>query len=228
MKKVVIFDVDETLLRLRREESDAYVKSFEICYGITGINDDWQSYRQPTSDIGIAEEILMNHFGRRCREGEVATIEKTFIGLLREINSEPVSGIQAVLEALAEMDGVGFALSTGNWEKVAGQRLAKAGIGKYFRFGGFAEDGYGKTAILGAALEKCRQAWPDLTGNDGVIYIGDRLSDAEAACTHGTQFIGINPDKHIFEGYDVEHIFPYYRDLDRFMETVIRLWRGVN
>ncbi|MBA7661247.1 hypothetical protein ES703_69262 [subsurface metagenome] len=223
MSRVIIFDIDNTLLRLQQAESDAFARTFEICYGITGVNQDWKSYKLG-SDKGIAIEILEEHFGRPYEESEVARIEDTFALLLRDIKPEPIAGAPAVLEALAERDGAGFALSTGNWERTAKLRLEQAGMGKYFRFGGFAEDGHGKTVTLGAALTKCRKEWPDLKSNANVVSVGDSPSDAIAARTHGTHFIGIGTDTEKFDGLEVKRIFPDYQDLKGFVEVVEGMW----
>lgn len=223
MRRVLIFDIDDTLLKSRQVESDALSKAFEIGYGITGINQDWKSYKLG-SDKGIAIEILEGHFGRPCQEHEVTKIEETFTLLLRDIEPEPVAGAPVVLEALAKGEGTGFALATGNWERTAKQRLEQAGMGKYFQFGGFAEDGYGKTVMLGAALERCKKAWPDIKSNTDVVYVGDSPSDAIAARTHGTHFIGIGMDKEQFDGLDVKHIFPDYRNLTGFVKALEGMW----
>ena len=223
MRKVIIFDVDNTLLRLQQVESDAFARTFEICYGITGVNQGWKSYKLG-SDKGIAIEIIEEHFGRPCDESEVAAIEDTFALLLRDIKPEPIAGAPAVLETLAQRDGTGFALSTGNWERTAKQRLEQSGMRKYFRFGGFADDGYGKTVILGAAIQKCRKECPDLKSNADVISVGDSPSDAIAAGTHGTHFIGIGQDTGELQYLNVEYIFPDYRDLKGFVKIVERLW----
>lgn len=224
MKRVVIFDVDGTLLKLRKEESDAYVQAFETCYGITGIDDDWNNYRLH-SDEGIAIEILEGHFGRECRPEEVRRVKEVFTERLLEIATEVIPGTKAVMAALDESGNTGLALSTGNWESIAKLRLEKADIGKYFRCGGFGEDGYGKTAILGEALNRCQRLWPGLIRGRDIIYAGDRPADAEAAHAHGVPFIGINPDREIFRGLDVEHIFPDYRDFEGFMRAVEKCWR---
>ena len=129
-----------------------------------------------------------------------------------------------MLQTLVLNNDIGFALSTGNWKKTAKLRLNKAGIGNYFRCGGFAEDGSSKTEILGKALEKCTHNSPGIRRERDIVSVGDRPSDAEAALTHGVPFIGINRNEHIFDGLDVKYIFQDYLDLDKFIETVDKIW----
>ena len=221
MRRAVIFDVDDTLLR-GENESKAFIEAFDVSYGIKDINTDWSSY-ELHSDRGIVTEVLEEHFGRKCQKAEIEKIMETYAELLNRATPEIVPGIDELLEALVKRGDTLLALATGNGEKIAKIRLERTGLSHYFSCGGFSDDGYVKVAILGEALDRCSRLWPELRRDRSMVYVGDRSADAVAARTHSVKFIGINPDREAFLGLDVNYVYPDYRDMPGFMETVNRL-----
>lgn len=229
MLRIVIFDIDGTLLKLLQAEADAYLKAFNVCYGITGLGDDWDSYRFRT-DIEIAREILDRHFARPCTTFEVSKVLDTYASLLqgevygRGIMPKLIPGIRDVLDTLDKQVDTAIALATGNPEQISQLRLEKAGIWKYFSCGSFAEDGKDKTSILSKALSRCREIWLDFIRTENAIFIGDHPGDAVAAQTLGVHFVGITDQTERFRGLVNDQIHSDYRDLDGFLNHLERLW----
>lgn len=231
MRKVVIFDIDGTLLELLQAEEDAYLRAFEVCYGITGLTDDWDSYKFRT-DIEIAREILDKHFARSCTTSELRTVLTTYGSLLqrevygRGIMPKLIPGIKEVLDTLDKRANIGLALATANPEQTAKLRLETAGMWKYFSCGAFAEDGKDKTEILSKALTRCHEHWQDFAQTRDTIFIGDHPSDAVAARTLGVHFIGISDQPERFQGPVNDHTHAHYRDVSAFLQHLERLWNS--
>jgi len=229
MQRIVIFDIDGTLLELLQAESNAYLRAFRVCYGITGLSDDWDSYRYRT-DIEIAREILERHFTRPCTTSEVSKVLDTFKSLLqrevygRGIMPKLIHGIRDVLDALYKRADVGLALATGNPEQISKLRLEKADIWQYFGCGSFAEDGKDKTSILSKALSRCHEIWHDIVRREDIIYIGDHPSDAIAAQKLGVYFIGVTGHADRFHGLVNDQTYSDYRDPDGFLNHLEHLW----
>ena len=229
MRRIVIFDIDGTLLELLQAESDAYLRAFDVCYGITGLSDDWDSYRFRT-DIEIAREILDRHFARPCKASEISRVLNTYASLLqgevygRGIMPKLIPGIREVLYTLGKRINIGLALATGNPEQISQLRLEKADLWKYFSCGSFAEDGKDKTSILGKALSRCNEIWHDFIRTENAIFIGDHPGDAIAAQTLGVHFVGVTGQAERFRGLVNDQIHSDYRDLDGFLNHLERLW----
>ena len=228
MRKIVIFDIDGTLLELLQAEEDAYLRAFKVCYGITGLSDDWDSYQFRT-DIEIAREILNRHFARPCTISELSRVLATYSSLLqsevygRGITPKLIPGIKDVLDTL-DRANVGLALATANPEQIARLRLEKAEIWKYFGCGAFAEDGKDKTSILSKALSRCRETYRDITSKESIVFIGDHPTDATAANTLGIHFVGINDQTERFQGPYNYQTYSGYRDINSLLQHLERLW----
>jgi phosphoglycolate phosphatase len=220
MNKVVIFDIDGTLLR-DNLESKAFVKAFKTSYAITGINENWSSYPSPTDD-GICKWILNKHLGRPAAAEEIKKFVDTYAALLREIEPVLLPGVKEMLDLLKSRE-TGLALATGNLEQCAKIRLEKAGLWQYFRCGAFAEHGFNKINILEEAIKRCRQLWPEVNTNGRFIYVGDNPGDAVAARIHGIHFIGIGGDINRFKGLTVDYFCADYLDKENFIMALERL-----
>ena len=231
MRKIVIFDIDGTLIELLQAETNAYLKAFNVSFGISGLSDNWDSY-QCRNDLAIAREIIGRHFARPCRTEELSKLLETYTFLLknevygRGVMPKLVLGVGDVLKALDKRGNVGIALATANPEQISKFRLETAGIWEYFGCGAFAEDGNDKALILGKAIGRCHERWRDFTNTWDVIFIGDHPSDAVAAQALGVHFIGINAHTKQFGASGVYTIFQDYSALGRFLNHMEFLWNN--
>jgi phosphoglycolate phosphatase-like HAD superfamily hydrolase len=197
--RIAVFDIDGVLLPSDGDAVAAYVGAFERCFGVGGIDQDWNSYRT-RNDIGIAEEILATHFGRPARVGEIATLFETYLqSLERDLAANPnrprpLAGMGEAVAALAEEGRTALALATSNVRRAARLRLTRAGLWPYFPYGGFAEDGVNKTAILGSVLQQFRGLRGGEISRGSVVFLGDQPSDLAAAGHHGVHFLGVAQD----------------------------------
>jgi phosphoglycolate phosphatase len=231
LHRLVLFDIDGTLLELQACENAAYLRAFADCYGITGLSDDWSRYRFRT-DIGIAREILENHFRRSCTEMELETVLSAGELLLRAALSDTgfrpqiIPDARRMLEVLAEQEKVHLGLVTANLARWARMRLESAGLWRHFHGGAFAEDGDDKSAILRTALARYRTSASQLKLKS-IVYVGDQVADACAARELGIPFVGLAHRPYRLSRLreiGVEPIYEDYTDLDAFLRHLRQLW----
>jgi phosphoglycolate phosphatase len=190
--RVVLFDIDGTLLELHPAVNRVFVEVFEE-HGIASVSTDWDSYLSG-SDPALVREILRTQGGRSGSDEEVARVLDSYLARLGagirdgSIPQPPIPGGLEALRALESRSEVRLALATGNARRGAELRLGAVGAWGSFETGAFGEDGDDKTAILAAALERCAEHWP---GADAV-YVGDHDVDAHAAREAHIPFIRIH------------------------------------
>lgn len=190
----VIFDVDGPLLDLTAPESAAFFVPFEERYDLTGLSEDWDSYRV-RNDVEIYREILTDHLGIASVETDTKQLCERYLSLLQQMYEQssayvsPIAGARDLLKTLAQVNGVALGTATANFEAAAKMRLERAGMWDFVQnFHSGAEGGGAKRDILARVMKRL-----DLPA-DRVVFLGDNLNDLDAAQANGTWFIGFHVD----------------------------------
>lgn len=193
---LVIFDVDHTLVRVRWPSGHGFVQALSDVTGVRDVSWDWGSYRW-SSDNGIVDEIFARHAGRAPRPDEIAAMQARFLEILHaNAAADPefvvaVPGARAFVDALAADADWAVALATGNWRVAAHAKLRLAGFGALLDagvVGGYADDAWGRSAIIAAARDRALAAHGP---HDHVAFVGDAVWDVRAARAIGMPFCGV-------------------------------------
>ena len=81
--KLVIFDVDGTLVKTNKVDGECYVQALADEFGITNINNNWTDYPHAT-DSGLFPEIIRTHLGRSSSDGDYLRFQKRFMEISRK------------------------------------------------------------------------------------------------------------------------------------------------
>ena len=199
MKKLVIFDIDGTLIDSSKVDEICFVRSIQDKFQIENINDNWESYTEAT-DSGIFEEIFQASFSRKpSRDEQIKHIER-FVALLRDYHvREPsmfqeTSGAADILECLKHHAEWEAAIATGGWRESALFKLHAAPIDiKGIPMMTSSESKY-RNEILRKCIEYAKRVY-DVGTFERIISIGDAIWDLKTAYTLGIGFIGINSSR---------------------------------
>lgn len=187
MSRVLLFDIDNTLLYSGGAGGVAMSMVFEELFGIPdGFGKVEFSGR---TDLYILFEGLRMHGiegdPNRHLRGFLERYYAVLPTLLREKHGALKPGFPALLEAL---DGdAKLGLATGNFSEAARLKVEHYGIAGYFEGGGFGEVSVDRADVVKAAIE----AVVDGHSLDDVLVIGDTPHDITAALANGVQSVGV-------------------------------------
>jgi phosphoglycolate phosphatase-like HAD superfamily hydrolase len=179
MNKMVLFDVDRTLIGRSQCHHDAFSYAFKNVYGVDvdiriidyGGMTDPDIAIQVLRKIGLGEDLIIFKL-QDCMD----KIVEYFLKNIKRDRIPILPGVMDLLEFLEE-NGVLLGLITGNLEPVAWGKLKSINIDQFFKLGGFGSDNIDRTELVKIAVKR---ATTDFNFNGKTFVIGDTPRDIKA------------------------------------------------
>ena len=133
MKKLLLFDIDGTLLRAEHATRTAINETFTILFNPTELIESLSdSPFFAMTDLGLFRDAAIKMIGRPLTDKEYAAFVKIYAERLREqlktCKFYLMPGIAELLPRLEERENLILGLETGNHEAAANLKLDRAGI----------------------------------------------------------------------------------------------------
>jgi phosphoglycolate phosphatase len=200
--RAVLFDIDGTILVTGGAGGVAWQRAFEELHGV-------EANVAEHTDAGMTDPEIAAIVFREVigREGSPEERARAIAGYLRHLPEavadsagyRVMPGVEALLDRLIEA-GVLLGLVTGNIEAAAHVKLARAGLNRFFGFGGYGSDSADRTEVTKAALSRAELVSGGALGGrasegsgEGVacLAVGDTPRDVEAGHGAGIEVVGV-------------------------------------
>ncbi|MFT4304556.1 MAG: HAD family hydrolase [Candidatus Woesearchaeota archaeon] len=210
MKKLILFDIDGTLIKTSKEHKKSFSYAFKKVHNIEA-SIDLIDYHGKT-DQQIIKEVLIKkglkkYFKlKECMNEMVSYMKK------HKINIKLIKGVKKLIHKLEKKHILG--LVTGNFEQIAIKKLKQVEIYNYFKLGGFGSDAIKRSDIVKIAIKRAKKKF---TFNE-VFVIGDTPNDIIAGKEANVKTIAVatgiysinelkkhNPD-YVFENLNNDEI----------------------
>ena len=223
--KLVIFDVDGTLIFSEKKDSLAFAATYEKIYRLPFPTIDWRTYPHVT-DTTIFDSAIRQHFGRPSNEPEIARFLEQYVALLQDNRRtapdayQEVPGARQAITALEQDDRYLVGVATGGWKRSAEIKLQHVGISIGHRFFSGADGKIEREHII---EEVVSEAEAFIGGSfSKIIYIGDAVWDVQTTRNLQMDFIGVRRrgDFSLLQKEGVRHIIRDYRDYTGFLRLL--------
>ena len=200
MRKLILFDIDGTLLSTRGAARRAFERAMLEVYGTAGPIAT-HAFDGKT-DPQIARELLT------CEGLDEAAIDAGLPALwsdyLRELelelarpdhSTDIMPGVEELLAALETESSVLTGLLTGNIERGAALKVSSAGLPQ-FRFGAFGSDCERRDGLPPIAVDRARALCGVAFSGREIIVIGDTPADVRCGQALGVHAIAVATGRH--------------------------------
>lgn len=225
MKKVLLFDIDGTLVLTGGAGVRAMTMAFDELFSIS------DAFRGlPMNGRTDASILATAAAAHAIPESELGRFPDVYLGHLARELEQPgprkgvMPGVRALLDALAARDDAYLALLTGNYERAAQMKLEYFGLWRYFPCGAFGNDAPERNALFPRALARiCECGGPVVDPGEAVV-IGDTPLDVACGVAAGARSIAVATGSHsVDELRAADVVFADLSDTNAVLDAV--LWR---
>lgn len=179
-QKVLLFDIDATLLKTGWAGFRALDRIFDELYGVPKATEGIQPAGK--TDPLIMREMVEKRLPQLNPDQEIPKVVEHYTKYLaEEVEASPgfrvMPGVPELLEALSRLPHLALGLATGNLEQGAYIKLQRAGLRSYFSFGGFGSDSENRTELVLAAIRRAKDHLKGEIPLDSIYVIGDTPRD---------------------------------------------------
>ena len=196
--RIVLFDIDGTLVSTGGAGAVAWKQAFEELHGIPADIGEFTDAGMTDPDVGAKTfEAVM---GREPSARELAQLIQRRLEHLPEAvaQSEGYKVLPGVTDRLKQLsrDGHLLGLITGNGDGAAFVKLARGDLMRWFSFGAYATAGVQRADIVRRAVERGEAMLGCDVPNSDIFVVGDTPRDIEAAHEVGCTAIGVATGHH--------------------------------
>lgn len=192
MKKLLLFDIDGTLVARHEGHNEAFAVAFKEVHGIDASihmvdyhgKTDQQIIRDVLKICGIPQDAIDAKMNQ-CMQ----VMCDYYVTVGPSLTTELFDGVTETLDALNGGDYL-LGLVTGNLEPIAHTKLGRADIDNYFKLGGFGNEALDRSQLILHAIEKAKRQF-DFHQDSNVFVVGDTPRDIDAAIKAGVKSIGV-------------------------------------
>ncbi len=228
MAKLLLFDVDQTILSTRGADRRALDMAFEELFGIPdGFADIQFAGRM---DLAIVGDALRKWGIDHTRgPGTMARFKDAYLERFEAVLGSWTEGIEfpgvrQLLKSLDRREDVALGLATGNFRESAFLKLRKYGFDRFFSEGGFGGDSEERRQVVSLAIQRCQARTGAKYARNDIYVIGDSPSDVLAGRANGIRTVAVATGYYSLEelrNHDPTYLFPDLSDTAAFLAKVL-------
>ncbi len=223
MNKLVLFDVDYTLVSGLKGHKRAFREALKRVYGVDA-DIDIINHQGMVDKQTIIEVLLKKNFKRAEILQKIEKCTKEMEALFKDIiKDDEITLLPGVRELLKELSkqNIQMGLVTGNLEVIAREKLDKVGINSYFKFGGFGSDGFKRTTLVKIAVKRAEKIFDCKFSN--IFLFGDTPRDIIAGREGGVVVGGVatgNYSKEELKKAGADFVLESFKEKERFFKII--------
>ncbi len=193
-ERLVLFDIDGTLLSAGRVFRRALSEALLATFGTTGPIEGFSFSGRTDPEIvrGLMRGAGLDDAAIDARLSEaLERYAADLIPLLVPEAVTPKAGIPALVERLADDSRVTLGLLTGNLEACARAKLEPLALNEYFPFGAYGSDHEQRSELPTIAVERAYRETGRRFVGKSIVIVGDSIHDLRCGRHLGVRAVGV-------------------------------------
>lgn len=232
MERLVLFDIDCTLIDGHGAGTRAVLRALREVYGVEGELGDYSFHGR--TDPGIVRDLAALWTSREHQDASAAVERQLeaclarYVELLREELAqgwvEVLPGVRPLVTALAADRRAVVGLLTGNVEAGAKLKLASTGLLPLFKVAAYGSDSRARPELPAVAVQRAEALTGRRFTGKEVVIIGDTPADIECGVHLGVRTIAVATGRYSVRelaGYAPDHVFDDLSDWRTVYETIL-------
>jgi phosphoglycolate phosphatase-like HAD superfamily hydrolase len=230
-ERIVLFDIDGTLLYAGRAPARSILRAIEEVFGIPDIAPPRGEYSfAGRTDPEIVTDLLVRKGIPRTEvDARLAEVFERYIlylksGLPDDDGARLHEGVLPLLTRLDAEDSVMTGLLTGNIEEGARIKLDRLGIAGYFAVGAYGSDSADRDLLPRILLDRVARRTGRVYGAGEVVVVGDTARDIRCARTICAKTIAVATGTTTaaeLRAEDPDFLFDNLGDTDHVMQAIM-------
>lgn len=230
MKRLVLFDIDGTLVSTHGAGSRAVRRALLEVYGETGPIDSYDFHGRTDPQI-VRELLRLAGLDDDAIDNRLEGLWDIYLeGLEHELgkphaNTHPLPGVVPLLDALHQTRDDLVALLTGNIEPGARLKLSAVGLWDRFDFGAYGSDHERRDRLPAVAQRRARERTGLEFHGPDIVIIGDTPFDVTCGQALGVWTVAVATGRHTPEELEeagADAVFEDLSDTDAVVEAIVR------
>ena len=198
MHRLILFDVDGTLLSTNGQAGEALGMALRETFGTAGPIEHypWAGKTDPQIVFELLGRAGIPRADVQPKLSEV--FDNYCDNLARKLsaaNTRALAGVHELLHALRQRPDVAVGLLTGNIRRGADIKLNAAGLAGHFTMGAFGSDQEDRNRLVAVARERARALWGDEFSGTRTVVVGDAEPDIRCARAGGACAVSVASGK---------------------------------
>lgn len=191
--KIVLFDIDGTLLLTGGVGINAFNRTFSELYGTGEV---WNNYDpHGKTDSEIIRDLAKNALGYEPSHLEKIEIGHCYIVHFKYLidSAKKFRLLPGAMRLLAALKRRGHLLgiATGNFKKTADLKLKRGKLDKFFSFGAYGSDAFQRVDMTRIALSRALERAGGKAKPKDVVLIGDAKQDVKCGKALGLRTVAV-------------------------------------
>ncbi|MEO6042969.1 MAG: HAD family hydrolase [Tepidiformaceae bacterium] len=201
MARIILFDIDMTLIRSQGAGRAALNEAFRDAFGLESATEN-VSFDGRTDRAILGEIIAQHDLGPDVDEAYARVSEAYLLTLSASLSERPgvvLPGVETLLPLLQQSHGA-IGLATGNMRRGAETKLTHYGLWHWFSGGGFGDNTPVRAEVVAAGMRDMAAVLGIDADPRETIVIGDTPLDVEAAQAAGARTLAVATGSHTADG----------------------------